>query len=114
MFGNGCLERSRRSCSETAPADHILDCTTPADLRFPPRACALRGTPAGGAVMSGAGSRSWKAVVRIGLLSIGLCGVAAPAAVAGDVACVGDCNDDGVVAVNELIAGGNIRLRNAP
>jgi hypothetical protein len=63
--------------------------------------------------MSGAGSRIWKAVVRIGLAAVGLCGAAAPAAWAGDVVCVGDCNDDGVVAVNELITGVNIALGNA-
>src|SRR5690606_24598087 len=28
-------------------------------------------------------------------------------------ACVGDCNDDGTVAINELISGGNIALGSA-
>jgi hypothetical protein len=65
--------------------------------------------------MSGAVSRSWD-VVRIGLLVAGLCSAAAswaPAALAGDVACVGDCNDDGIVAVNEIITGVNIALGSA-
>ena len=55
--------------------------------------------------------------LRLGLLVLLLhVGASAlpPTATAGDTACVGDCNGDGVVTVNELITGVNIALGSLP
>ncbi|MDX2169953.1 MAG: hypothetical protein SF182_22985 [Deltaproteobacteria bacterium] len=61
-------------------------------------------------------SRSRQAGIWISVLAVIVYGVAssAPAAHGGETACVGDCNGDGEVTVNEIITGVNIALGNTP
>lgn len=66
--------------------------------------------------MSGEWSNGPGVGLRAGLLILLLQAAALqmPPAAAGDAPCIGDCNGDGVVTVNELITGVNIALGSVP